>query len=132
MRAFHRFFGVGPTQYLKLRRLNKVHCALQARDCEETTVTDVLTTFGVTELGRFAGEYKALFGECPSETLKKKNGEKRQASRSASEPLRRGQARPTEAEHAQDHLRGREPLIAARQLIGQRRNEHGSGLAAAR
>lgn len=72
LRAFHRFFGVGPTRYLKLRRLNNVHCALQARDCRQTTVTEVLTTWGVTELGRFAGAYKALFGESPSETLRKK------------------------------------------------------------
>jgi len=74
LRAFHRFFGVGPTQYLKLRRLNNVHCALQAYDCRQTTVTEVLTTWGVTELGRFAGAYKALFGESPSETLRKKTG----------------------------------------------------------
>jgi AraC-like DNA-binding protein len=74
LRAFHRFFGVGPTQYLKLRRLNNVHCALQAHDCRQTTVTEVLTTWGVSELGRFAGAYKALFGESPSETLRKKTG----------------------------------------------------------
>jgi AraC family ethanolamine operon transcriptional activator len=74
LRAFHRFFGVGPTQYLKLRRLNNVRCALQTHDCRQATVTEVLTTWGVTELGRFAGAYKALFGESPSETLRKKTG----------------------------------------------------------
>ena len=123
LRAFHRFFGVGPTQYLKLRRLNKVHCALQAHDCKETTVTGVLTTWGVTELGRFAGAYKALFSESPSETLRKKTGEKRQAARSTEEPLRSRQARPAGAERARDHLCGSEPFIADRQLIGQRGSE---------
>jgi AraC family ethanolamine operon transcriptional activator len=98
LRAFHRFFGVGPTQYLKLRRLNKVHCALQARDCKETTVTGVLTTWGVTELGRFAGAYKALFGEAPSETLRKKTGAKGQAAPFADESLRRRQARSADAQ----------------------------------
>jgi AraC family transcriptional regulator, ethanolamine operon transcriptional activator len=72
LRAFHRFFGMGPTQYMKLRRLNRVHCELQAPDCKETTVTGIMTKCGVTELGRFAGEYRALFGESPSETLKRK------------------------------------------------------------
>jgi AraC family transcriptional regulator, ethanolamine operon transcriptional activator len=70
LRAFHQFVGVGPTQYLKLRRLNQVHHALQAADCGEATVTEILTTCGVTELGRFAGIYRELFGESPSETLK--------------------------------------------------------------
>jgi AraC-like DNA-binding protein len=72
LRAFHRFFGVGPAQYMKLRRLNRVHRELLAPDCKETTVTGVMTTCGVTEFGRFAGTYRALFGETPSETLKRK------------------------------------------------------------
>jgi AraC-like DNA-binding protein len=72
LRAFHRFFGIGPTQYLKLRRLNTVHRELQAGECRETTVTGVMTACGVTEFGRFAGAYRALFGEAPSETLRRK------------------------------------------------------------
>jgi transcriptional regulator GlxA family with amidase domain len=72
LRAFHRFFGVGPAQYMKLRRLNRVHRELLAPDCKEATVTAVMTSCGVTEFGRFAGTYRALFGETPSETLKRK------------------------------------------------------------
>lgn len=71
LRAFHKLFGVGTTQYLKLRRLNRVHFALMASDCEVTTVAAVMAVHGVRELGRFAGTYKALFGESPSETLRK-------------------------------------------------------------
>jgi AraC-like DNA-binding protein len=72
LRAFRKFYGMGPAQYMRLRRLNRVHCALQARDGKETTVTGVMTTCGVTEFGRFAGAYRALFGESPSETLKRR------------------------------------------------------------
>jgi AraC family ethanolamine operon transcriptional activator len=93
LRAFHKFFGVGPTQYLKLRRLNRVHCALQAPDCNETTVTGILTTCGVTEFGRFAGAYKALFDEAPSETLRKKAGKRKTSVAMADKSPRRGQAR---------------------------------------
>jgi AraC-like DNA-binding protein len=72
LRAFHKLFGIGPTQYIKLRRLNKVHHELQVCDCKETSVTMAMRDCGVTEFGRFAGAYKALFGECPSETLRRK------------------------------------------------------------
>jgi AraC family ethanolamine operon transcriptional activator len=69
LRAFHKLFGVGTTQYLKLRRLNRVHFALMAPAAN--TVAGVLTIYGIREFGRFAGAYKTLFGESPSETLKK-------------------------------------------------------------
>jgi AraC family transcriptional regulator, ethanolamine operon transcriptional activator len=90
LRAFHKLFGIGPTQYIKLRRLNKVHHELQVCDCKETTVTEAMTDCGVTEFGRFAGAYKALFGECPSETLRRKL-ERAARVRAGSDP---GRARP--------------------------------------
>ncbi len=34
-----------------------------------TTVTEMATRFGVWEFGRFARDYRLLFGEYPSETL---------------------------------------------------------------
>ena len=74
LRAFHKLFGVGTKQYLKLRRLNRVHYALMSSGCDVATVTGVLAIYGIKECGRFAGAYKRLFGESPSETLKKARG----------------------------------------------------------
>ena len=46
--------------------------AVFAAGPEETTVTDVMTRWGVWEFGRFAGIYRGHFGELPSETLRRR------------------------------------------------------------
>lgn len=61
--------GMGPKQYLMLRRLNFAHQALIKSDPTQTTVTDIATQYGFWQFGRFAGTYKSFFGELPSATL---------------------------------------------------------------
>ena len=68
--AFQEYFGMGPVRYLKFRTLNHIRKALKNADAAVTTVTGAATQFGVWELGRFARDYKLLFGELPSETLR--------------------------------------------------------------
>jgi len=66
----HEYLGMGPKKYLYLRRMHLVRRALRAANAGATTVTDIAMQFGFWELGRFAVEYKALFGETPSGTLR--------------------------------------------------------------
>jgi AraC family ethanolamine operon transcriptional activator len=70
--VFLEQFGVTPNRYLQLRRLHVVHRALREADFEETSVTDLLIEYDEWQFGRFAAEYRQLFGEYPSETLYKK------------------------------------------------------------
>ncbi len=70
LRAFHSVVEMGPTRYLRLRRLNLIRRDLLQSGAQGTNVTDVLVSNGVDELGRISGQYKALFGELPSETIK--------------------------------------------------------------
>ena len=56
---------MAPKRYLMLRRMHLVRRALRQAAPEVTSVTAVGTRYGFWELGRFAVEYQALFGESP-------------------------------------------------------------------
>lgn len=68
--VFHDYFGIGPLRYLKLRQLNQVFAALRAANPKATRVGDILAAHGIWEFGRFASNYRHLFGEPPSQTLR--------------------------------------------------------------
>jgi transcriptional regulator GlxA family with amidase domain len=61
--------GMGPKRYLWFRRLQMARRALREATPDAMTVTDVATRYGFWQLGRFAVEYRSLFGELPSVTL---------------------------------------------------------------
>jgi AraC family ethanolamine operon transcriptional activator len=69
-RAFHDVVGMGPVAYLRRKRLNDVHTALR-RDGPGVTVKKVAIDHGFTDPSRFASAYQHLFGELPSQTLKR-------------------------------------------------------------
>jgi transcriptional regulator GlxA family with amidase domain len=69
--AFYCVCTTGPKRYLRMLRLHQVRRSLRAAAAGTATVTYVATQHGFYELGRFAGEYRALFGETPSETLQR-------------------------------------------------------------
>jgi len=61
--------GMSPKRYLLLRRMNFARQALRDGSPGATTVTEIATQYGFWQFGRFAGEYRSLFGESPSATL---------------------------------------------------------------
>jgi AraC-like DNA-binding protein len=72
LRSFcQEHLGVGPVRYLWLRRMNLAHRALLRAEAGKTSVTEIATAHGFWELGRFSVEYRALFDEAPSATLRR-------------------------------------------------------------
>ncbi|WP_204141195.1 helix-turn-helix domain-containing protein [Halomicronema sp. CCY15110] len=68
--GFQDIFGMGPMAYLKQQRLNGVRQALLAADPEHATVANIAHAWGFYSLGHFAHEYRCLFSEAPSATLR--------------------------------------------------------------
>ena len=69
-RAFHRVHGVPPHRRLQMLRLSRARQGLMLARGRSVTVTEIVTLLGFSELGRFSVEYRKMFGECPSETLR--------------------------------------------------------------
>ncbi len=63
--------GRSPTSYLRLRRMSLVHRTLCRGDPDATSVSEAARRYGFRDLGRFATNYRALFGELPSATLRR-------------------------------------------------------------
>ena len=68
-----KFLGVSPGQYIQLRRLNLVRAELRRADPTTVTVAQIAQRHNFSELEGFAVAYLALFGESPSETLRRRH-----------------------------------------------------------
>ena len=70
-RAFHETLGVGPMEYIRLRRLASVRRSLSDPYSLPMSVTQAALNAGFTDLGRFSAYYRRLYGESPSLTRKR-------------------------------------------------------------
>ncbi len=68
-RAFNKFYGIGPLAFLKQRRMDAAFRDLLAANPEIDTVSQIALAYGFIHLGKFAIDYRQLFGELPSSTL---------------------------------------------------------------
>jgi len=70
--SFRATFDVSPWDYFQKLRLNAVYRELRHAPANlPGCVTEIAMTHGITHLGRFSAHYRDLFGERPSETLRR-------------------------------------------------------------
>lgn len=69
-RAFLDQYNVTPKSYIQMQRLNNAYKALLHSDPLTTKVTDIAISQGYNHMSQFAADYRRLFAELPSETLK--------------------------------------------------------------
>lgn len=72
--AFREHLGTTPKAYLKTLRLEAAHHDL-LKGLETTRVTDVALEWGFLHFGWFSQDYRRLFGEAPSQTLRRARAE---------------------------------------------------------
>lgn len=69
--GFLQEFGVTPKAYIKAYRLNAARRGLRISDPSAIKVADIANRWGFWHMGQFAADYRTMFDEMPSETLRK-------------------------------------------------------------
>jgi AraC family transcriptional regulator, ethanolamine operon transcriptional activator len=70
--CFQEVLNASPVQYLRAIRLNRVRRELRSGNPAVTQVQDVAARWGFWHLSHFACDYRAMFGELPSDTLRRR------------------------------------------------------------
>jgi AraC-like DNA-binding protein len=69
----NRHLGIGPSRYLRGRRMQRVHRALRSEASGGLSVSEVARRHRFHDLGRFAANYRAIYGELPSATSRRRD-----------------------------------------------------------
>ena len=68
-RCFNEIYGTSPMTYIRAHRLTTARNRFLDPGAPRASVKDVALSLGFTSSGRFAAEYRDVFGENPSKTL---------------------------------------------------------------
>ena len=71
--AFQECLGLPPMDHLKLLRLHGVRRALKSADPQTYKTYEIAGQWRFWHMGQFGRDYKAMFGETPSNTLKRRH-----------------------------------------------------------
>ncbi len=69
--AFRDYFGTSPKRFIKTLRLNAARYDLLRGDYGSAHVVEIASGWGFTHMGQFSSDYRHMFGEKPSDTLRR-------------------------------------------------------------
>jgi AraC family ethanolamine operon transcriptional activator len=69
--AFRDYFGTSPKRFIKALRLNAARNDLVRGSHGSAQVVEIASGWGFTHMGQFSADYRQMFGEKPSETLRR-------------------------------------------------------------
>ncbi len=72
LRLFKKQHGVSPIKFLRQKRYEAAYIEIASADSNDTSVLEIAMKYGFSCGGRFAKEYRKIFHELPSETLKRR------------------------------------------------------------
>lgn len=88
--GFRQLYDTTPISFIKNQRLSRTHEALVRLSGQSVSIRQIATHLGFTHMGQFSQDYRLLFDETPSMTLRRAR-ERRDADRSASGARRHGE-----------------------------------------
>jgi AraC family ethanolamine operon transcriptional activator len=68
--AFNKIYGMSPKRFLTVLRLHKARQLLISANAHEVNVTNIAMSCGFRHMGRFSAEYRKMYDELPSQTLR--------------------------------------------------------------
>jgi AraC family ethanolamine operon transcriptional activator len=71
LRLFKARFGISPKTYINAVRLNGLHRDLKKTGMGKVKIVESANSWGFWHMGQLAKDYKKMFGELPSQTLRK-------------------------------------------------------------
>jgi AraC-like DNA-binding protein len=70
--AFLDALGMPPSTYFQLRVMSELRRLLVTSTPDDSTVTGLASSLGLTQYGRVAGRYQVIYGETPRQTLQRR------------------------------------------------------------
>lgn len=94
--GFRQFYDTTPIGFIKSQRLTRTRTALVRAGAQPTSISTTARRLGFTHMGQYAQDYRSLFGESPTMTLRRAQGRDEQLVGNAGPPeSRRLQPRAT-------------------------------------